>query len=284
MDADAPTGTAGRLKAFLVARWRWMKPGLGLKRWILAICTGALFLILGAMFFVFWMTGSHKPMGLDGFSMSVILSGIGIVLSGIGIYRLMRRIEKILRRTEESRGIGEIVYQQYRLDQGPRLVCFGGGTGLSTLLAGLKQYSRRITAVVSVADDGGSSGRLRLEFDMLPPGDIRNCMVALSDAGPVMAELLQYRIPEGGGELAGHSFGNLFLTALDRIHGDFGQAIREANRILNVRGQVLPATLDKVSLVATHADGSKTTGQKWIAQSEAPITELSLKPHPGEPP
>ncbi|MDR2391849.1 MAG: uridine diphosphate-N-acetylglucosamine-binding protein YvcK, partial [Planctomycetota bacterium] len=151
-----------------------------------------------------------------------------------------------------------------------------------TLLSGLRDYSRRITAIVSVADDGGSSGRLRHDFDMLPPGDIRNCLVALSDVTPAMAKLLQYRFPEG--EFSGHSFGNLFIAVLAIIIGDFGGAIREMNRILSVRGQVLPATLDKISLVATHPDNSKTTGQQWIAKCGKPIESLELRPAPGDPP
>ncbi|MBN2714158.1 MAG: uridine diphosphate-N-acetylglucosamine-binding protein YvcK [Planctomycetes bacterium] len=267
--------------------WRWLKWGLHLKRWVLAIAVGLIFLVTGAIclglgIFDLDTAMPDTKLPLSPYGAAVILILLGMILVFTGIYRLVRRIEKLLKRTDESRGLAEIAYHHNRLQQGPKIVCLGGGTGLSTILRGLKEYTQDITAVVSVADDGGSSGRLRLDFDMLPPGDIRNCLVALADAGPGMSELMQYRFDEG--EFSGHSFGNLFITVLARIRGDFGLAVREANSILSVRGRVLPATLDKVSLVATHDDGTKTTGQKNIAKTSKPIEELSLKPNPGEPP
>lgn len=263
--------------------WRWLKPGLHLKRWVLVICAGVVLLILGAIAFAIGFFGLETPgttLPIDAQGLGILLIVFGTALIFTGVYRLIRRIEKLLRRKDESRGITELAYQNIHLEHGPRFVCLGGGTGLSTLLTGLRDYSGDITAIVSVADDGGSSGRLRHEFDMLPPGDIRNCLIALADAGPVMGELLQYRFEEG--ELAGHSFGNLFITVLAKLRGHFGLAVREANRILSVRGQVLPATLDRVSLVATHPDGSKTTGQRLIAQCGKPIVGLELRPKPKE--
>lgn len=252
-----------------------------IKRWVFLITVGLFVLFIGAMFLTLGVFfPDSQPFGFDSYGTAVILLALGMAAVFVGIYRLIRRIEKMLRRADETRDLGEIAYQFNRLEQGPRFVCFGGGTGLSTLLSGLRDYSRRITAIVSVADDGGSSGKLRMDFDMIPPGDIRNCLVALSDITPSMAKLLQYRFPEG--EFSGHSFGNLFITVLTSIYGDFGGAIREMNRILSVRGQVLPATLDKISLVATHPDGSKTTGQQWIAKSGKPIESLALKPAPGD--
>ncbi|MCC6464644.1 MAG: uridine diphosphate-N-acetylglucosamine-binding protein YvcK [Planctomycetes bacterium] len=158
----------------------------------------------------------------------------------------------------------------------PAVVAIGGGTGASGLLRGLKEQTDKLTAVVSVADDGGSSGRLRKEFGMLPPGDIRNCLAALSDAGASLEKLFQYRFEEG--DLKGHPFGNIFLAALTRTTGDFEAAVREANRILNVRGRVLPATGTKISLVAEHEDGSKTTGESLVGKVAKPVTRLFLKP------
>ncbi|MCK6439043.1 MAG: YvcK family protein [Planctomycetes bacterium] len=161
----------------------------------------------------------------------------------------------------------------------PSIVAIGGGTGMASLLRGLKEHTDKITAVVTVADDGGSSGRLRKDFDILPPGDIRNCLVALADVGPVLEELFQYRFTES--DLRGHSFGNLFLAALTRITGDFSKAVEEANRILNVRGRVLPATLTKVALVAHHSDGTKSTGESLIGRGRGKwIERISLKPEP----
>ncbi|MGE0430802.1 MAG: uridine diphosphate-N-acetylglucosamine-binding protein YvcK [Planctomycetota bacterium] len=163
----------------------------------------------------------------------------------------------------------------------PKIVALGGGTGLSTMLRGLKEHTDRLTAIVTVGDDGGSSGRLRSDFDIIPPGDIRNCLVALADAGPTMEALFQYRFGQESGTLQGHSFGNLLLTALSQITGDFRQAVREATRILNVSGRVLPATDRKFALVVTHPDGSRTTGEAQITRGQRkPISRLDLKPTP----
>ncbi len=264
-----------------MANWRWLRPGMHIKRWVFLITIGLIILFIGAMFLTLGVfMPDAQPFGMDAYGTGIVFVVPGMVAVFIGIYRLLRRIEKMLRRADDVRGLGEIAYQYNRLEQGPRFVCFGGGTGLSTFLSGIRDYSQRITAIVSVADDGGSSGRLRLDFDMIPPGDIRNCLVALADISPAMARLLQYRFPDG--EFSGHSFGNLFIAVLAIIENDFGSAIREMNKILNVRGQVLPATLDKISLVANHTDGSKTTGQQWIAKAGKEIESLELKPHPGD--
>lgn len=265
--------------------WRWLQPGLHLKRWVLAVSVGLVLVTLGAISLglgIFGLQASITSLPVDPYGVAAILIFIGVGVVFTGVYRLVRRVEKLLKRADDGRGLAEIAYQSTRLQHGPKIACLGGGTGLSTILRGLKEYTSDTTAIVSVADDGGSSGRLRLDFDMLPPGDIRNCLIALADSDHGMAELMQYRFGEG--EFAGHSFGNLFITVLARIRGDFGLAVREANSILSVRGRVLPATLDKVSLVATHEDGSKTTGQRLIAKSSKRIRELSLKPNPGDPP
>jgi uncharacterized cofD-like protein len=172
----------------------------------------------------------------------------------------------------------EAAYQRARLSSGPRVVAIGGGTGLSVVLSGLRELSGYTTAIVSMADDGGSSGKLRQELGLQPPGDLRKCLIALADESPQMQELLDYRFPDH--ELDGHSFGNLFLTVLARIRGDFGAGVREANQILSVRGQVLPSTLDRIFLVAEHEDGSKTTGQAEIAKTEKRIKKLEIKPRP----
>lgn len=158
----------------------------------------------------------------------------------------------------------------------PSVVAIGGGTGASGLLRGLKEHTEKLTAIVTVADDGGSSGRFRKEFGMLPPGDIRNCLAALADGGPVLERLFQYRFENG--DLKGHPFGNIFLAALTQVTGDFEQAVREANRVLNVRGRVLPATAAKVSLIAEHEDGSKTTGESLVGKVNKPVKRLSIKP------
>jgi len=162
-----------------------------------------------------------------------------------------------------------------------RIVCLGGGTGLSALLRGLKRHVGReisdLKAVVTMSDDGGSSGRLRRELGVLPPGDIRNCLVALADEEDCLARLFQYRFATGEG-LSGHSFGNLFLTALTDITGDFSQAVLMAESILSVRGQILPATLSDVRLAAVGATGSRYWGESAISASAEPLVELTLHP------
>src|SRR6201998_3306476 len=172
-----------------------------------------------------------------------------------------------------------------------RVVALGGGTGLSTLLRGLKEYVVRrsdelataqrpisdLAAIVTVTDDGGSSGRLRREHRILPPGDIRNCMVAMSKDEALMGRLFQYRFHAGRG-LAGHNFGNLFLAALTHITGDFAEAVRVSAKVLAVRGRLFPSTLSNVHLVATLSDGSRVHGETRISRSKLPIRKLALNP------
>jgi uncharacterized cofD-like protein len=161
--------------------------------------------------------------------------------------------------------------------KGPKVVVIGGGTGLGTILRGLKEITPQLTAIVTVADDGGSSGRLRREFGILPPGDIRNCLVAMADLEPLMERLMQYRF-RGESNLAGHSFGNLFLTVMTEITGDFETAIRESSKVLAVRGQVLPATLEDVVLKAELSDGTIVSGESTISKSKLPIRRVFLDP------
>lgn len=159
----------------------------------------------------------------------------------------------------------------------PRIVAMGGGTGLSVVLRGLKEFDLDLTAVVTVADDGGSSGRLRADFAMPPPGDIRNCLVALADTEPLLERLLQFRFPAGEG-LAGHSFGNLFLAAMTHIMGDFESAIRETSRVLAVRGRVLPAVKEDVVLRAVLTDGRVVEGESNIPLAGQPVERVELFP------
>lgn len=168
-------------------------------------------------------------------------------------------------------------YRRHFLRRGPRIVAVGGGTGLPVLLRGLKQYTQNITAVVTVADDGGSSGRLRGEFGILPPGDIRNCLVALAETETLMDRLFHYRFAQGEG-LTGHSLGNLLLAALTDITGDFQTAIREASKVLKVCGQVLPSTLNQVTLHAELSDGVLITGESMVSQAGAPLKRVFLTP------
>ena len=161
--------------------------------------------------------------------------------------------------------------------KGPRIAAIGGGTGLSTFLRGIKERTSNVTGVVTVSDDGGSSGRLRHELGILPPGDIRNCIVALAEAEPLMKELFEYRFTEGNG-LAGHSFGNLFIAAMSGVTGNFEQAVSESSRVLKVTGRIVPSTLVDVRLTADMADGSVVQGETNIAASPKRIRDVQMSP------
>ena len=159
----------------------------------------------------------------------------------------------------------------------PNIVAIGGGTGLSVLLRGLKEHTKRITAIIGVADDGGSSGRLRREMGIIPPGDFRNCIVALSDENSILKELFQYRFPEGS-ELQGHSFGNLFIAAMTDVTDSFEDALAESSKILSVKGKVLPATNENISLSVRLKDGKLITGESKVKESLSEIEELMINP------
>ena len=164
------------------------------------------------------------------------------------------------------------------MNRRPRIAALGGGTGLSSLLRGLKRSALDITAIVTVADDGGSSGRLRRELGVLPPGDIRNCLVALAEDESLMGRLFQHRF--AGGDLSGHSFGNLFLAALTDLTGNFDLAIQECSRVLKIRGSVLPSTLAQISLWAERDDGRAVCGESAITSGEGPCRRVWLEPEP----
>ena len=261
---------------------KWLRPGLRIKRWIAVIFLGLGFFLLASYCFILFWTGTELKFDYPG-KLLLIGSVAGYSLSCFclitGIYRLMKSMWGLVTdRRGGHKGLVDAAYERAVLSAGPKVVAIGGGTGLSCVLTGLKDYSRDITAVVSMGDDGGSSGKLRQELNINPPGDVRKCLIALADEEPLMSELLDFRFPEH--ELGGHNFGNLFLTALARIRGDFGEGVREANRILSVRGRVLPVTLEHVSLVATHEDDTKTTGQAAISKTQKRIRRLEIRPDP----
>ena len=265
---------------------RWLYPGMHIKRWLLLLLVGVVILGLGAAIFirdlyrtnaadeiaiVYWLTGAW----LEPEVRAGLVAALGLALTGIGMWGLMRSVVSPFVGRNES--VLEVLYTKRYLARGPRIVAIGGGTGLSTLLRGLKGYSANITAVVTVADDGGSSGRLRQQLGIIPPGDIRNCIAALADAEPLMTQLMQYRFPPGSG-LDDHAFGNLFIAAMTAVTGDFEEAVRESNRVLAVRGQVLPATSVPLNLSARLASGRTLNGQVGIATADEPIEEVFIEP------
>ena len=249
---------------------RWFYPGIGIKRWVGLSAFGVVLLILGTANLrseEFWL--------IQIFDALIVFSGIIILI--LGIKRLMRSFITIFVPSSRGTELIDILYQKKQLSRGPRIVTVGGGTGLSVLLSGLKNYTSNISAVVTVADNGGSSGRLRQQFDVLPPGDIRNCLVALADAPTLMRDLFQFRF-DANSEFSGHSFGNLFLTVMTRLTGDFEKAIKETSKVLALRGQVIPSTLGDVTLVAHYSDGSMVIGEEQIPQARKPINRVSLAP------
>ncbi|MDQ2853320.1 MAG: YvcK family protein [Chloroflexota bacterium] len=263
---------------------RWLYPGMHLKRWLVLLFLGITVLGLGAAIllvdwyrrlpdnsFIFVLTGA----GLDRPIRAAMVAIGGIALTVIGVWGLMRSIVSPFVTRGDS--VLEVLYTKRYLARGPRIVAIGGGTGLSTLLRGLKGYSANITAIVTLADDGGSSGRLRQQLGIAPPGDIRNCIAALADAEPLMTQLMQYRFPPGSG-LDDHAFGNLFIAAMTAVTGDFEEAVRESNRVLAVRGQVLPATSVPLTLAATLESGRRLKGQASISRAEEPIARVSIEP------
>lgn len=265
---------------------RWLIPGLNLKRWLL-VFSGGVFLIglgISLMFngdlfarvenFI-WKYARYVNRDYSPAPWGIFAVCVGVLLAYLGMVRMVRAVVETL--VPDSGPKADRFYQQRALLKGPKVVALGGGTGLPATLRGLKEYTAHITAIVTVADDGGSSGRLRDEFGILPPGDIRNCLVALADTEPLMEKLFQYRFQYGEG-LEGHSFGNLFLLAMSQVTGDFETAIRESSGVLAVRGRVLPSTLDSVVLKAELQGGAVVTGESRIGRSPISIRRVFLEP------
>ena len=266
---------------------RWLYPGLGVKRWLGLLCLAAFALSLGVAFSLSPGTlpgvadalaaALRKPVGttMPRWLLAVVFLAIGAALAAWGVRGIVLSIARALApRTADV--LGEALYVRRGSGRGPRIVAIGGGTGLPVLLRGLKAYSTNITALVTVADDGGSSGRLRGELGVLPPGDVRNCLLALADTEPLMEQVFQHRFQLGS--LAGHSVGNLLLSGLTEVTGDFVQAIEAASRILAVRGQVLPSTLAHVQLVADFEDGREVRGESAITAANGKIVRVRLDP------
>lgn len=271
-----------------VNRWfKWLAPGLLVKRWLLLSAVGVVLTSLGLAIWV-RLTPIFHLMQLAGNSVEWLatalprnVSGPLVILLGIffvflGQTRSLEAITEVLKPDKDDELV-DLLITHRRLKRGPKIVAIGGGTGLSTLLRGLKEYSANITAIVTVADDGGSSGRLRKDFGVLPPGDIRNCIAALADQEKLLTELFQYRFVNGNG-LTGHSFGNLFLTAMTDITGDLEQAIAASSEVLAVRGKVLPATLTDVRLWAELADGRRIEGESSITAANGKIIKIGCEP------
>ena len=274
---------------------RWLAPGIGIKRWLLVLFAGLLLLALAFAHFLRQVTHDVAPGGLAGTLIDALtlqflplafrglaVGSAGAILVAIGAYRTIRALMGPFQKMDGDQPLVELIYQKRFLARGPRIVAIGGGTGLSILLRGLKEHTSNLTAIVTVADDGGSSGVLRAGLGIPPVGDIRNCIAALADAEPLMSEVLQYRFPDAPGEdahgLAGHALGNLLIAAMTAVEGgDFEGGVRLVNRILAVRGRVLPVTATPLTLHARCSDGSVVDGQSLITRTTG-IERVWLSP------
>ncbi|MGE5225200.1 MAG: gluconeogenesis factor YvcK family protein [Omnitrophica WOR_2 bacterium] len=283
-----------RLFSYIGRSSRWLVPGLGVKRWIIIVLIGTTLIGLGLVVLVldvyrnapetWWLPllAAASLRTLERPLRALVFGGFGVGLILLGLWGMNRALMAPF--LQGSQPMVDTLASYRKRERGPRIVVIGGGHGLATLLRGLKTHSHNITAVVTVADDGGSSGRIRRTMGILPPGDIRNCLAALSNDEALLAQLFQYRFPMSSDGLDGHSFGNLFISALADITGSFEEAVAESGRVLAVHGRVLPATLHDVRLVAdvilphtTHE--IRVKGESQIPESAGTVRRVWLEPN-----
>lgn len=251
--------------------------GIGVKRWLLIGAAGVFIIAMGLAWIFGRILDLRPPKILPVSTEATILILLGIFMLLICSYGLYKSIGKLMFASRNIDHLISNVKTRKLTSRGPKIVAIGGGTGLSVLLSGLKNHTDNITAIVTVADDGGSSGRLRKEMDVLPPGDFRNCIVALSDAEKTVRDLFQYRFSRGQG-LEGHSFGNLFIVAMMEVTGSFDAALREAGKVLAVRGNLVPATMENIRLMAKLVDGKLIAGESQISKPSVPIQNVYIEP------
>ncbi len=274
---------------YSMQRWiKWLYPGMNIKRWFFLFSTGVTLCAAGiALFFRYkfihivetfleQLTYMHGMPFADHRSM---LFGFAIFVLGIFFMVVATRksIQSVLHSVapDNATHLLDKIFSRKKLDRGPAITVIGGGTGLSVLLRGIKELTNNCTAVVTCADDGGSSGRLREAFGIIPPGDCRNCLIAMADTEPLMEKLMQYRF-DGNSELAGHNFGNLFITAMSDIVGNMESALNTTSQILKVRGRVIPSTLQPAELIATLSDGRVVRGESSISSAGGKIKEICV--------
>ena len=272
-------------------RWiTWLYPGINVKRWLFLFTIGVLLCAFGLAFlFNFQIMGALEELVFQltyattgkYSNVLVVLVGGLFVLFGLGfmIYGTRKTIKSVVTAVmpEQSGSLMEKVFVQRKLTHGPAITVVGGGTGLSTLLRGMKYITNNCTAVVTSADDGGSSGRLRKELGIIPPGDLRNCLTALADREPLMERLMQYRF-KGDSPLAGHCFGNLFIAAMAEAEGGMEEGLNATSQILKVRGRVIPSTLEDIQLQAEMSDGTIVSGESKIPEVRKRIKKMLMKP------
>jgi uncharacterized cofD-like protein len=280
-----------KIWTYLRRELQWFRPGLGYKRWLVLVILGTTLLGLGLALIVLdlyhnapdnWLIPILARLSLrflDRPIRVIIFGGIGVIMVLIGVWGANQSLLRPF--VQPGKPLIDTLESFRRRDRGPRIVVLGGGHGLASLLRGLKAYTRNITAIVTVTDDGGSSGELRRNVGILPPGDIRHCLAALSDDEDLLTQVFQYRFAAGAG-LEGHTLGNLFITALTEITGSFETAVAESGRVLAVHGQVLPSTLTDIRLLADIEDDDGKTrnviGETQIREAQGKIKRLWLDP------
>jgi uncharacterized cofD-like protein len=274
---------------------KWLYPGMKLKRWLLLFSLGVIAASLGlAIVFNYKYIGVveenifrlvYRATGKYYYAVTTVAGSaffvLGLAVMTFSTRQIIRSVVSVLL-PEGSDKLVEIIFQKRKLNRGPAVTVLGGGTGLSVLLRGIKSVTSNITAIVTVADDGGSSGRIRNDLGIIPPGDLRSCLVALADTEPLMEKLFQHRFG-GAGDLAGHSFGNLYIAAMTEVLGDVELALKESSKVLAVRGQVLPSSAQTIRLAAEMADGSVVEGESQIPLAGKPIRRVFIKPENAPP-
>jgi uncharacterized cofD-like protein len=282
-----------RSRRYLGSLRYWLAPGMGVKRHVAWAALGAVVALAGAGAFGLWALGDARRAVAD--PLEALLVGgpwarsggwaaalVTLVGAGVGVAAIGRLNRSLLSNwLERPDDAAEVLHRRLVLARGPRVVAVGGGTGLSRLLRGLRNHTSHLTAVVAVSDDGGSSGRLRSAFGMPAPGDLSDCLAALSVDEASLGRLLQYRF-ERGRELEGHTFGNLLITTLSEVEADFGEALRAIHRLLDLNGAVWPATAEAVTLRVEKVDGRVVEGESAVRAVAGPARRVELRPPDAE--
>ena len=272
---------------------KWLYPGMHVKRWIVLLMVGFMAFALACAMFLAWIyrtiavpepfTDPVQVVTLQFIPhpfREVLVGTFGLTLTVLAICKFYSSLMEVVSEPRKRERLVDLVYARRLLKTGPKIVTIGGGTGQAVLLRGVKEYTNNLTAIVTVVDDGGSSGRLRREFGALPPGDVRQCIGALAIAEPLMTRLLNYRFSKGDG-LEGHSLGNLMMLAMADLTGNFESGIRELSRVLAVRGQILPSTLESVKLCAELENGRIISGESAVGEADSAIKRVYLdRQHP----
>ncbi len=285
----------------LLSWLKWLYPGMRVKRWMTLTLVGIFLLVAGivlavnigwsdylqtlddAAVSIFRATGLNISDPKVYLPLGLALITLGLLLIFVSYFQFNRSVLASVA-PDARDDLADRIFQRRSLAQGQRIVVIGGGTGLSTMLRGLKEYTSNIVAIVTVTDNGGSSGRLSQQMGVLPPGDLRNCLVALADAEPTLARLFQFRFDDDHEGLAGHSFGNLFIAAMTEIYkGNYEQAIAATSKVLAIRGKVYPSTVQNVTLLGEMEDGSIVEGETQIAHHVLPIKRMYLRPENAQP-